>query len=252
MIEVLGIKNADKLVPTDDDLVPVDPVSENMNALVGKPIKAFIYQDHRAHIVAHEAFLADPQIAQTIGQNPMANQIVGALKAHIAEHTAFLYRQQMEEKLGAPLPAPNQELPKEQEVLLAQLIATAGQQLTQQKQADAAQAAAQQKAQDPVFQMQQAELELKKGELQRKAAKDSMDGALDQERLDLDKQKAQTTAVLEANRIASMNDQAQAKNDQAEAKVIIEATKSITEERRDRAEAERDRDEALRDDREDR
>ena len=252
MIEVLGIKNADKLVPTDDDLVPVDPVSENMNALVGKPIKAFIYQDHRAHIVAHEAFLADPQIAQTIGQNPMANQIVGALKAHIAEHTAFLYRQQMEEKLGAPLPAPNQELPKEQEVLLAQLIATAGQQLTQQKQADAAQAAAQQKAQDPVFQMQQAELELKKGELQRKAAKDSMDGALDQERLDLDKQKAQTTAVLEANRIASMNDQAQAKNDQAEAKVIIEATRVAGEEKRTRAEAERDRDEALRDDREDR
>ncbi len=252
MIEVLGIKNADKLVPTDDDLVPVDPVSENMNALVGKPIKAFIYQDHRAHIVAHEAFLADPQIAQTIGQNPMANQIVGALKAHIAEHTAFLYRQQMEEKLGAPLPAPNQELPKEQEVLLAQLIATAGQQLTQQKQADAAQAAAQQKAQDPVFQMQQAELQLKQGELQRKAAKDSMDGALDQERLDLDKQKAQTTAILEANRIASMNDQAQAKNDQAEAKVIIEATKAAGEEKRTRAEAHRDASEAYRDDREDR
>ncbi len=252
MIEVLGIKNADKLVPTDDDLNPVDPVSENMNALVGKPIKAFIYQDHRAHIVAHESFLADPQIAQTIGQNPMANQIVGALKAHIAEHTAFLYRQQMEEKIGAPLPAPNQELPKEQEVLLAQLIATAGQQLTKQKQADAAQAAAQQKAQDPVIQMQQKELELKAGELQRKAAKDAMDGALDQERIDLDKEKAQTNAVLEASRIAAQNQATEAKNDVEEAKVIIDMAKAAGEEKRTRAEAHRDASEAYRDDREDR
>jgi len=252
MIEVLGIKNADKLVPTDDDLNPVDPVSENMNALVGKPIKAFIYQDHKAHIVAHEAFLADPQIAQTIGQNPMANQIVGALKAHIAEHTAFLYRQQMEEKLGAPLPAPNQELPKEQEVLLAQLIATAGQQLTQQKQADAAQAAAQQKAQDPIIQMQQKELELKAGELKRKAAKDAMDGALDQERIELDKEKAQTNAVLEASRIAAQNQATEAKNDVEEAKVIIDMAKAAGEEKRTRAEAHRDASEAYRDDREDR
>ena len=252
MIEVLGIKNADKLVPTEDDERPTDPVSENMNALIGKPIKAFIFQDHQAHITAHEAFLADPQIAALIGQNPMGQRIVSALRAHIAEHMAFLYRQQMEQRIGAPLPVPNAELPEEQAAQLASLMATAGQQLTQKKQADAQQAAAQQKAQDPVFQMAQRELAVKENELKRKAAKDAADVALDQERLDLDKEKAEANAVLEANRIASQNNQAQAKNDQAEAKVIIEATKSITEERRDRAEAERDRDEALRDDREDR
>ncbi len=177
---------------------------------------------------------------------------MAALQAHIAEHTAFMYRQQMEQRIGAPLPVPNAELPEEQAAQLASLMATAGQQLTQKKQADAQQAAAQQKAQDPVFQMAQRELVVKENELKRKAAKDAADVALDQERLDLDKEKAEANAVLEANRIASQNNQAQAKNDQAEAKVIIEATRSITEERRDRAEAERDRDEALRDDREDR
>ena len=89
MIEVLGIKNADKLVPTEDDMKPTDPISENMNALVGDPVKAFMYQDHQAHIATHQAFMQDPMIMQTIGQNPMANQIMGSLQAHIAEHTAF-------------------------------------------------------------------------------------------------------------------------------------------------------------------
>jgi hypothetical protein len=252
MIEVLGIKNADKLVPTKDDIKPIDPVSENMSVLVGKPIKAFIYQDHRAHIAVHEAFLADPQIAAYLGQTPAGQQIVAALKAHIGEHMAFLYREQMEAELGAPLPAPDEELPQALEKRLAGLLAKAGQQLTQEKQANAAQAAAQQQAQDPVFQMKQAELQIKQGELQRKAAKDAMDGALEQERLDLDKEKAATTATLEANRIASQNEQSEAKKDLEEAKVIIDMAKTVGEERRTRAESERDRDEALRDDREDR
>ena len=252
MIEVLGIKNADKLVPTKDDINPIDPVSENMNVLVGKPIKAFIYQDHRAHIAVHEAFLADPQIAAYLGQTPAGQQIVAALKAHIGEHMAFLYREQMEAELGAPLPAPDEELPQALEKRLAGLLAKAGQQLTQEKQANAAQAAAQQQAHDPVFQMKQAELQIKQGELQRKAAKDAMDGALEQERLNLDKEKAATTATLEANRIASQNEQSEAKKDLEEAKVIIDMAKTVGEERRTRAESERDRDEALRDDREDR
>jgi hypothetical protein len=245
MIEVLGIKNADKLVPTKDDIKPIDPVSENMSVLVGKPIKAFIYQDHRAHIAVHEAFLADPQIAAYLGQTPAGQQIVAALKAHIGEHMAFLYREQMEAELGAPLPAPDEELPQALEKRLAGLLAKAGQQLTQEKQANAAQAAAQQQAQDPVFQMKQAELQIKQGELQRKAAKDAMDGALEQERLDLDKEKAATTATLEANRIASQNEQSEAKKDLEEAKVIIDMAKTVGEERRTRAET-------LRDDREDR
>jgi hypothetical protein len=184
MIEVLGIRNADKLVPTTDDMKPADPVSENMNALVGKPIKAFIYQDHAAHIATHQAFMQDPSIAAFIGQNPAAQQIMGALTAHIAEHMGFDYRNQMIAKLGVPLPAPNEELPEEFEAQLAPLLAEAGQQLTQEKQAQAAQAAAQQKQEDPIIQMQQQELQLKQGELQRKTQKDQADTQLDAARLE--------------------------------------------------------------------
>ena len=225
MIEVLGIKNADKLVPTEDDMHPLDPVSENMNALVGNPIKAFMYQDHQAHITTHQAFMQDPMIAQTIGQNPLANQINGEMQSHIAEHTAFMYRRQIEETLGAPLPAPNEEMPRELETQIAQLQSKAAIQLTQQHQQQQAQQEAQQKTQDPLIQMQQAELQLKQGELQRKTQKDQADAQLDAARLQLDTQKATTTASLEASRIASQNDQAQAKNDLGEAKAMMDAAK---------------------------
>jgi len=252
MIEVLGIKNADKLVPTEDDMTPVDPVSENMDALTSTPIKAFMYQDHQAHIQAHQAFIQDPMIAQTIGQNPLANQIMGELQAHIAEHTAFLYRRQIEERIGAPLPPPNEELSEEVEIQLAQLQATAAIQLTQAHQQQQAQQAAEEQAQDPIIQMQQEELRLKAEEQERKALKDASDVALDQARLDLDTKKAQSTAALEANRIASQNQAAEAKNDVAEAKVILDMAKVKGEEKRTRAEAHRDASEAYRDDREDR
>lgn len=225
MIEVLGIKNADKLVPTKDDMKPADPVSENMNALVGKPIKAFMYQDHAAHIATHQAFMEDPSIMGFIGQNPAAQQIMGALTAHMAEHVAFSYRQQMEEKMGVPLNNPNEELPKEFEVQLARLLAEAGQQLTQENQAKAAEAAAQQQAQDPIVQMQQQELQLRAAEQQRKAQKDQADAALSAARLQLDAQKAERTAALEASRIASQTDQAQARNDLDEAKAILDMVK---------------------------
>ena len=252
MIEVLGIKNADKLVPNTDDMKPEDPVSENMDALNGKPLKAFIFQDHQAHIAVHETFLADPQIAATLGQMPNGQQIVAAIRAHIAEHVAFLYRQQMEAQLGQELPPPNEELPEELEYRLAGLLAKAGQRLSAQKQAQAAQQQAQQLAQDPIIQMQQKELAIKEQDAQRKAAKDAADVALDQERIELDKQKAQTTAVLEANRIAAQNQATEAKNDVEEAKVIIDMAKAAGEEKRTRAEAHRDASEAYRDDREDR
>ena len=178
MIEVLGVKNADKLVPTKEDIKPADPVSENMNALVGKPMKAFIYQDHDAHIATHTSFMQDPMVAQLIGQNPQAKQIMASLQAHIAEHLGFNYRKQIEEKLGADLPAPNAELPEEMEVNIARLVAQAGQQLTQAHQKQAAQREAQAKAQDPMVQMQQAELKLKAAEVQRKAKKDAADTQL--------------------------------------------------------------------------
>ena len=231
MIEVLGVKNADKLVPTTDDLKPTDPVSENMNALVGKPMKAFIYQDQDAHITTHQAFMQDPQIAAFIGQNPAAQQIMGALMAHIAEHVAFSYRQQIENALGAPLPAPNAELPEELEVKLASMIAEAAQQNTQQKQAAAAQQQAQQQAQDPIMQMQMQELQLKAAEQQRKAQKDQTDAQLAAARLTLDAQKAQNTASLEASRIAAMTDQADARQNLDEAKAIMDLTKTQMMER---------------------
>ena len=185
MIEVLGVKNADKLVPTKDDAKPTDPISENMDALVGKPLKAFIYQDHEAHIAAHQSFMQDPMIMQLIGQNPQAKPIMAALQAHIAEHTAFLYRKQIEEKLGVSLPPPNEALPEQVEVNLARLVADAGKQLTQQHQQQAAQQQAQQKAQDPVIQLQQAELQLRQQEVQRKAQKDQMDLQVKQAELEL-------------------------------------------------------------------
>ena len=252
MIEVLGIKNADKLVPIEDDMTPADPVSENMDALVGNPIKAFMFQDHQAHITTHQAFMQDPMIAQTIGQNPMANQIMGELQSHIAEHTAFMYRQQIEQRLGAPLPAPNEELPEDIEVQLSQLQAQAAIQLTQSHEQQAAKQQAEQQAQDPIIQMQQAELQLKQGELQRKAAKDAMEGALDQARLELDKQKAASTATIEASRVAAQNEASEAKADLEEARAMLDMAQKQEDMARTRAEARRDNAEAARDNREDR
>jgi hypothetical protein len=229
MIEVLGIKNADKLVPIEDDMKPTDPVGENMNALVGDPIKAFMYQDHQAHIATHQAFMQDPMVMQTIGQNPMANQIMASLQAHIAEHTAFLYRQQIEERIGAPLPAPGEEMPREMEVQLAQLQSKAAIQLTQAHQQQAAQQQAQQQAQDPIIQMQQQELQLKQAELQRKAQKDQADAAIDAAKLDLEAKKAEASSAIEAARIASQTDAANARQDLDEAKAILDMAKANRE-----------------------
>ena len=201
MLDVLGIKNADKLIPLEADMEPKDPVSENMAALVGKPMKAFIYQDHQAHIASHMAFMQDPQVAQMIGQNPQAQQIMMSLQAHIAEHLGFQYRQQIEEKLGVTLPAPNQEMPEEVEVQLSRLVADAGQQLTQAKQQQAAQAAAQQQAQDPMFQLKQQELALKQAEVQRKAQKDAADAQAKETEAQRKAKKDLLDAMIEAERL---------------------------------------------------
>jgi hypothetical protein len=201
MIEVMGIKNADKLVPTKDDVAPTDPVSENMNALTGTPIKAFLYQDHEAHIAAHQAFMQDPMVAQTIGQNPQAQQIMASLNAHIAEHLGFRYRKQMEEKLGATLPPPNEELPEEIEIQLARLVAEGGKQLTQQHQQEAAQKQAQAQQQDPMFQLQQAELQVKQQEVQRKAQKDQADMQVKQAELQRKTQKDQADATIDLEQL---------------------------------------------------
>jgi hypothetical protein len=201
MIEVLGVKNADKLVPTKDDAKPTDPISENMDALVGKPMKAFIYQDHEAHIATHMSFMQDPMMAQMIGQNPQAKQIMASLQAHIAEHLGFSYRQKIEEKLGAPLPAPNEELPEDIEVQLSRLVADAGKQLTQANQQQAAQQKAQQQQQDPIIQMKQAELQIKQQEQQRKMAKDQADAQAKQSELQQKQQKMMVDAKIASEQI---------------------------------------------------
>jgi len=185
MLEVLGIKNADKLVPIDDDMTPKDPVSENMAFLKGEPTKAFIYQDHDAHIATHMMFVQNPQMAQMMGQSPMAQQMQAAVMAHIAEHMGFQYRKQIEEQLGVPLPAPDKPLPEDVEVQLSRLIAQAAVQLNQQAQAMAQQQQAQQQAQDPLVQMQQAELQIKAKEAEIKAKKVDADIMLKQEDLKL-------------------------------------------------------------------
>jgi len=228
MIEVLGVKNADKLVPTTDDAKPTDPVSENMDALVGKPLKAFIYQDHEAHIATHQAFMQDPQIMQMIGQNPQAQPIMAALQAHIAEHLGFNYRKQMEEKLGAPLPPPGEELPEQVEVNLARLVADAGKQLTQQHQQQVAQQQAQQKAQDPVVQMQQAELQIKQQEVQRKAAKDQLDAQMKQAELELKARDQMQDAQMDQAELALKQQELQIDAQKAGAKLAADRRKDNT------------------------
>jgi hypothetical protein len=229
MIEVLGVKNADKLVPTKDDAKPTDPISENMDVLIGKPVKAFIYQDHEAHIATHISFMQDPMMAQMIGQNPQAKQIMASLQAHIAEHLGFSYRQKIEEKLGVSLPAPNEQLPEEIEVQLSRLVADAGKQLTQANQQQAAQQQAQQQQQDPLIQMKQAELQIKQAEQQRKAANDQAEMQLKQAELQLRKAKEASSAMLEAERL---------KIDQAELAIEAEV-KGVQLEQSSRANRER-------------
>ena len=201
MIDVLGVKNADKLVPVKDDINPTDPVSENMAALVGKPMRAFIYQDHDAHIATHTSFMQDPMIAQTIGQNPQAQQIMASLQAHIAEHLGFSYRKQIEERLGVPLPPPNEPLSEEVEVNLASLIAEAGKQLTQAHQQQQAQKQAEQQAQDPILQLRREEVAVKKAEVDRKAQKDQADSQLQQADLSRKAQKDMADVAVAAQQV---------------------------------------------------
>jgi hypothetical protein len=203
MLEVLGIKDADKLVPLPDDQKPKDPVSENMGIIKGEPTKAFFYQDHQAHIQVHMALIQDPTIAQMIGQNPKAPQIQGALMAHIAEHIGFEYRRKVEEQLGAALPQQDEKLPPQAEFALASLLAQASQQVVQQSQTKQAQQQAQQQAQDPILQMQQQELQLKQQELQIKQQEVQGKLQLEQQRIQLDKEKSDAHLELEGFKAAS-------------------------------------------------
>jgi len=207
MLEVLGVKNIDKLIPDKEDVKEANPVTENMNLINGKPVKAFIYQDQEAHITTHMAFINDPKIREMIGQSTKANAIIAAMEAHVAEHIAFEYRKQIEEQLGVPLPAPDEVLPEDVEVELSRLVARAGEQLLQKDQAEFQQEQAQQQQQDPLVQMQQAELQIKQQEAQVKAQKTMADIELDKAKLEFDKYKMESgferDLMLEKARIDS-------------------------------------------------
>ena len=201
MLEVLGIKNADKLVPLPEDQKPKDPVTENMNVLKGEPLKAFQYQDHESHIRVHMSAMQDPIVMQLIGQNPRAGQIQAAMMAHIAEHVGFGYRQKIEQQLGMPLPPQDEKLPPQMELALSQMMAQAAQQVLQQNQAAAAQQQAQQQAQDPVLQMQQQELQIRAQEVAIKDKKVAADAAAKADELALKEKQLQIDAAYKADKL---------------------------------------------------
>jgi hypothetical protein len=193
MLEVLGIKNAKKLVKIEDDQMPEDPVTENMNILNMKPVKAFLYQDHQAHIQVHMNAMQDPKLAQLIGQNPQAGAIAAAGMAHIQQHLAFEYRKQMEDMMGVPLPTGEEEneegIPRDMELQISRMAAQASDALLNRNKTEVAAQQAQQAAQDPIIQMQAKELELKQAEEQRKAQKDQSDAAAKAAQLEIEKER---------------------------------------------------------------
>ena len=196
ILKVLGLKNIDKLVPSAKEQKPADPVTENMNILMSKPVKVFAYQDHEAHITAHLNAMKDPKIAMLIGQNPKASLIMNALHAHVAEHTAYAYRNEIEKLTGVPLPDPDKALPAEVEFNLAGVISKASDKLLQKNQAQQAQQQAQQKAQDPVLQIQKEELGLKSKELDLKKQ-------IHEDTMNVRRMEQETKKELESQRLAS-------------------------------------------------
>ena len=222
MLEVLGVKNINKLIPDEDDVKQIDPVSENMNILNSKPVKAFLDQDQEAHIEVHMAFAQDPKIRQLVGQSTKAPIIQAAMEAHIAEHVAFQYRLEIEKQLGVPLPPVDDPLPVDIENDIARLTAEAAEKLLQQNTSEAQQQQAQQQQQDPIVQMQQQELAIKQQEAQAKAQKMVADVELEKAKLELEKMKIQSTEKIAGAKIGSEVSQQEAERN---AKQLMEGVK---------------------------
>jgi hypothetical protein len=226
MLEVLGIKNVAKLVPSIDDEKPTDPLSENMNMLRLKPVKAFMYQDHNAHITAHTNMIQDPAIQAMVGQSPMATQIMAAAQAHIAEHLAYAYRRQVQDAIGVPLPHPDEKLPEQAEVELSRMVAEGSQIVLAQHQSEAAQAQAQEQMQDPIMQVEMQKLGLQQAEIQRKAAKDQMDAELKAQQMQADAQLKAGELILKAEMAGMKQEEAEARFDLESARTGIDIAKS--------------------------
>lgn len=226
MLEVLGIRNAAKLVPMEDDQTPKDPITENMNALKLKPMKAFMYQDHAAHIQTHMNMMNDPAVAALIGQNPQASLITGALQAHIAEHLGYQYRRQVQEAIGTPLPGPEEKIPEAMEVQISKMVAEGSQIVLAQSQQAQAQQQALQNAQDPIMMAEMQKLQIQQAEVQRKTQKDQADTQIKMLQLQLDELKAQQQTELEGARLGVQIEKSQ---EEMTLKREIEATKQELE-----------------------
>jgi hypothetical protein len=215
MLEVLGIKEFHKLVPIPEDMKPRDPVTENINILTNKPVKAFIYQDHQAHIAVHMSAMQDPKIQSIVGMNPQAAQTLqAAMMAHVFEHLGMEYRKQVEQTMGQTLPPYNEDsdevqMAPDMEIKVSQMAAQASQQLLQQHMQEAQQQKNQQKAQDPLIQLQQQELQIKQGDLQRKEKKDATDAQLKIEQIEVEKSRIESQQQTEGARLMAqkVNDQ---------------------------------------------
>jgi hypothetical protein len=231
MLEVLGVKNINKLIPSKDDIKQLDPVSENMNIINGKPVKAFLDQDHEAHMAVHLAFAEDPKIRELVGQSQKAGMIQAAMEAHVAEHIAFQYRIEIEKQLGVPLPPSDEALPVDVENEVARLTAPAAEKLLQANNAEAQQQKQQQEAEDPILQMQKAELQIKQEEVKIKGMKTMADIELDKAKLQLEKDKAivgtQKDVMLEQARLETQKEIVGA---QIGAKAEMEQKQIITKE----------------------
>ena len=238
MIEVLGIKNAAKLVPIEDDMVPMDPITENQNLLTNKPVKAFIEQNHQAHIQVHMAAVQNPKIKQIIQGNPMAQQIFAAAMAHINEHVAMEYRRQIEEAMGMVLPGEeaNKQVPPEMADQIALKAAQASQQLLQRDQQEAQQQQAQQQMQDPVVQMQMQELQLKMKDLELKAQKQATDAAAKADQLEVEMARIAAQKEIAAMQVAA---NAAAAKDKLNKSMELEGTKLGVQIAKDRAQMNR-------------
>jgi hypothetical protein len=232
MLEILNIQDADRIVPLEDEIKPTDPVSENMNLINGEPVKAFIYQDHEAHIQTHMAMAQDPQVQEIMGKSPNAQKVMAALSAHVQEHLAFKYRQQVEKQLGVELPPPDQPLPEDIEYRISRLVAPAAEQVLQMGQQEQQQKQAQEQAQDPIVQMQQKELQIKEQQAQVKAQTDMA-------KVQVDMQKAADKSSLERER---MDQQERIEMAKIDAKVQSDLLKDELE--RDRLESDEENEEA--------
>jgi hypothetical protein len=223
MMELIGIPNADKIVPSEDEGTPVDPVTENQNILTMKPVKSFEWQDHQAHLNVHMTLKNDPQFGQEVQNTQLGGAKLAALDAHVSEHLGFLFRSQIEEELGAPLPPMGEPLPADIEKRLSTLVSEAASQLLGKKQQQQEMERIQQQQQDPIIQQRQQEIDIRAAEVQRKQMADQQKMQLEQQKLAAKVQKDAADTQIAEERLALDEETQEQKLDLEEAKITLDA-----------------------------